>query len=128
MNNQPSIHILLADDEPMLCSALRLRLEQEPGLKVVGEAAEASSAQQQAAHLRPDLLLLDWELPGAIGASLLDSLHTAAPAMRSIALSSRPEARPLALAAGADAFVSKGDPPDCLLAAIWGLFPPCYHE
>jgi DNA-binding NarL/FixJ family response regulator len=125
MNEHPSIHILLADDEPTLCSALRLRLEQEPGLTVVGETVEASSAQWQAAHLQPDLLLLDWELPGATGAALLNSLHTAVPAMEIIALSSRPEARPAALAAGADAFVSKGDPPDCLLAAIRGLFPVC---
>jgi DNA-binding NarL/FixJ family response regulator len=125
MNEHPAIHILLADDELTLCSALRLRLEQEPGMTVVGEAAEASSAQQNTARLRPDLLLLDWELPGATGTALLDSLHMAAPGMRIIALSSRPEARPAALAAGADAFVSKGDPPDCLLAAIRGLFPVC---
>jgi DNA-binding NarL/FixJ family response regulator len=125
MNEHPPIHILLADDEPTLCSALRLRLEQEPGLMVVGEAAEATSARQYATTLLPDLLLLDWELPGATGALLLDSLHGDAPAMRIIALSSRPEARPLALAAGADAFVSKGDPPDRLLAAIWRLFPVC---
>jgi DNA-binding NarL/FixJ family response regulator len=125
MHEHPSIHILVADDEPTLCSALRLLLEQEPGLTVVGEAAEASSTRQQAATLHPDLLLLDWELPGATGAALLDSLHTTVPALRIIALSSRPEARPLALAAGADAFVSKGDPPDRLLAAIRALFAPC---
>jgi DNA-binding NarL/FixJ family response regulator len=48
--------------------------------------------------------------------------------MHIIALSSRPGARPLALAAGADVFVSKGDPPDRLLAAIRGLLPPQSHE
>lgn len=123
MNQQQPIRILLADDEPTLCSALRLLLEQEPGLIVVGNVAKASSAQQQVAALRPDLLLLDWELPGTTGATLIDALRAAAPEMHIIALSSRPEARPAALAGGADVFASKGDPPDCLLAAIMGLFP-----
>ncbi len=123
VDTQLSWRILLADDDPAICSALRLLLEQEAGLSVVGEAAAASSTRQQVAYLRPDLLLLDWELPGATGTGLLDRLHADVPAMRIIALSSRPEARPAALAAGADAFVSKGDPPDRLLAAIRGLFP-----
>ncbi|NJP04777.1 MAG: response regulator transcription factor [Chloroflexaceae bacterium] len=125
MNNPSSIRILLADDEPALCSALRLLLEQEPGLTVVGEATGASSAQQQAATVHPDLMLLDWELPGSIGVSLLHSLRGIASEMQIIVLSSRPEARRAALVAGADAFVSKGDPPDCLLATIRGLFPHC---
>lgn len=127
IHTQGSGRVLLADDEPMLCSALRLRLEQEPGLTVVGEAAAASSARQQATVLQPDLLLLDWELPGTTGAALVEKLRAAAPGMHIIALSSHPEARPAALGAGADAFVSKGDPPDHLLAAIRRVLPgePC---
>jgi DNA-binding NarL/FixJ family response regulator len=128
MHKQKAIRVLLADDEPTLRSALRLLLEQEPGLQVVGETAESSSAQQQAAALQPDLLLLDWELPGVAGAALIAALQAAAAGMRVIALSSRPEAQHAALAAGADAFVSKGNPPDSLLAAIralWGSQAAC---
>lgn len=125
VHTQLSWRILLADDDPAICSALRLLLEQEAGLIVVGEAADASSARQHAATLHPDLLLLDWELPGATGAPPLDSLRTDTPGMQIIALTSRLEARPAALAAGADAFVSKGDSPDRLLAAIRGVFPSC---
>lgn len=115
--------VVIADDELSLHSALRLLFAHEPGVAVVGDAAEAGSARQKAAALRPDLLLLDWELPGTTGVVLVDELRAAAPAMRIIALSSRPEARPAALAAGADAFVSKGDPPDRLLEAMRGLLP-----
>ncbi len=118
MNNQNHLRVLVADDEPTLRSALCLLLEQEPALTVVGEAAESSSAQYQATALQPDVLLLDWELPGATGAALIPALRVCRPDIRIIVLSSRPEARPCALTAGADAFVSKGDPPDSLLAAI----------
>jgi DNA-binding NarL/FixJ family response regulator len=128
MNDNKATRVLLADDEPTLCSALRLLLEQEPGLTVVGEAAESISTEQQAQAFQPDLLLLDWELPGSGGAVLIPALHTAAPDMSIIAMSSRPEARYAALAAGADVFVSKGEPADSLLAAIWKLLPTSCNE
>lgn len=118
------LRVLLADDEPTLCSALRLLLDQEPRLLVVGEAAESGNTLQQVATLQPDVLLLDWELPGAPTAALVRALHTAVPGVRIIAMSSRPEAQRAALAAGAAAFVSKGDPPDCLLETIWRLHAP----
>jgi DNA-binding NarL/FixJ family response regulator len=121
MSEHEPIRILLADDEPALCSALHLLLEQEPGLTVVGEAAESSSTLRQVAALQPDLLLIDWELTGATGTALITMLRASAPGVRIIALSSRPEARLTALAAGADAFVSKGNPPDSLLSAIHRL-------
>lgn len=110
--------IVLADNEPPLRSALRLLLEQEPDLMVVGEAANAQATIQQAITLQPDLLLLDWEIPGANGNGLVNVLHMSAPEARIIALSSRPEARRAALGVGAHAFVSKGDPPENLLEAI----------
>ncbi len=110
--------VLLADDEPTLRSALRLLLEQDSALLIVGEATESVAAQRQVADGSPDLLLLDWELPGEGGASLVSSLHRANPDLCIIALSSRPEARGAALDAGVHAFVSKGDPPEYLLTAI----------
>ena len=125
------MRVLLADDQREVRSALKLLLEQEPTLSVVGEVSgvEALLAQVEVQH--PDLLLLDWELPGltvrgspsqnsANGAStaLLTILHTRYPALCVIVLSGRPEARPAALAAGANAFVSKGDPPERLLDAV----------
>ncbi len=101
-------------------SALRLLLEQQPGLSVVGEAANAGELQAMVETIRPDLILLDWELPGAPAAELLPILRSCHPRLRIIALSGRPEARKAALAAGANAFVSKGDPPERLLAVVHG--------
>jgi DNA-binding NarL/FixJ family response regulator len=67
---------------------------------------------------QPDLVLLDWELPGLPAVSLLPLLQSHRPGLHVIALSGQPEARQAALEAGADAFVSKGDPPEGLVAAI----------
>ena len=112
------MRVLLADDQTKVRSALRLLLEQEPGLSVVGEAAEAEDLLAQVGTECPDLVLLDWELPDQGGAATLAGLRAARPGLMVIALSGQPEARQAALAAGADAFVSKGDPPERLLAAV----------
>jgi CheY-like chemotaxis protein len=63
-------------------------------------------------------VLLGWELPGATEIDLLPAIRRIGPKLPVIALSGRLEARQIALAAGVDAFVSKSDPPERLLAAI----------
>ncbi len=112
------MRVLIADDQPQVRSALRLLLKQEPGVTVVGEAEDTQQALELAAGQRPDLVLLDWELPKNAGQCLLPTLRARCPHTKVIALSGRPEARKEALAAGADAFVSKGDPPERVLAAV----------
>ena len=111
------MRILLADDQAEIRSGLRLLLEQEPDVRVVGEVAELSGLLGEVQMVSPDLVLLDWELPSKIS-DLIAVLRTLCPGLRIIALSGLPEARKTALAAGADAFVSKGDQPELLLAAI----------
>jgi DNA-binding NarL/FixJ family response regulator len=118
------MRILLADDQATVRSALQLLLEEDPELNVVGEATDARELLTQAGIACPDLVLLDWELPGSQAADLLPALRQRHPHLVVIALSGRPEARQSALAAGADAFVSKGDPPERLLATVNG----CCHR
>ncbi len=141
------MQILLADNQPKVRFGLRVLLERQPGLKVVGEAADAEGLLAQTETLCPDLVLLGWGLPGLAkadpsasrrgepvactepsrsepsGQSLLSALRRICPDVYVIALSGRPEARRAALAAGADAFVSKCDPPERLLAAIEDCVP-----
>jgi len=113
------MHILLADNQAEVRSALRFLLEQEPGLCVVGEAAEAEALLAQEAAIQPDLVLLDWELPGSQPTLLLAALRLRRTIV--IALSGRPEARQEALNAGVDAFVSKGEPPERRLATLYAF-------
>jgi len=112
------MRVLIADDQPQVRSALRLLLKQEPGVTVVGEAEDTQQALELAAGQRPDLVLLDWELPKNAGQRLLPALRARCPRVTVVALSGRPEARQAALDAGADAFVSKGDPPERVLATV----------
>jgi DNA-binding NarL/FixJ family response regulator len=115
------MRILLADDQPKVRFGLRTLLERKLGFEVVGEATDVKELWQQVEEKRPDLLLLDWELPGRMVKDLLLSLHANCPYLRVIALSGRTELRRDALQAGVDAFVCKCDSPDQLLKAIGQL-------
>jgi DNA-binding NarL/FixJ family response regulator len=112
------MHILLADDQPKLRLGLKLLLKREPEFNISAEASDAESLWDQLKTFEPDVLLLDWELPGLNPVDALRRLHAVFPRLQVIALSGRVEARRAALAAGADAFVSKGSPPEQLLAAL----------
>jgi len=112
------VRILLADDQVQVRSALRLLLEQYPDLSVIGEAGEATGLISQVQMGCTDLVLLDWELPGLPMGDLLARLRQLCPDLMVIALSGRGEAHRSALAVGADAFVSKGEPPEQLLSAV----------
>lgn len=106
------MRIVLADRQQRVLRALGLLLGSQPGWEIVAQASTADELARLLSGAHADLLLLDWEL-GA---------HAALPRVGGspcvIALSGRPEVRAEALAAGADEFVSKGDPPEQLLAAV----------
>lgn len=115
------MRIILADNQPKVRLALQLLLGQEEEISVVGEAANAEGLFSQIEKTHPDLVLLDWDLPGVPMVDLLSALNNTYPALSVIALSWRLEMEYAALDAGADAFVSKADPPEKLLAAIFSL-------
>lgn len=113
------MRILLADDQDGVRSAIRLLLEQEPDLEVVAEAADTADTLLEANRQAPDLLLLDWELPGVSPGRLLRLLRTECPNLCVVAMSSRPEARQAAQLAEVDAFVEKSSPAEVLLDALY---------
>jgi DNA-binding NarL/FixJ family response regulator len=113
--------ILLVDDEARVRSALWLLLRQEFGVNIVGEAGDLSQALALTAMRKPNVMLLDWDLLGENGKSILNRLREASSDLSIIALSLRAEARERALQAGVDAFVCKGDTPDRLKAALLSI-------
>lgn len=123
MTSRIRVRVLIADDQPQVRSALRLLLRVKLGAATVGEASNLEQALELVGVERPDLVLLDWELPTQGGAAALARLRAAHPGLAVIALSSRLEARRAALAAGADAFVSKGEPPERLMASVDSCYP-----
>ena len=115
------MRVLIADDAPAVRSALELALNGHDGIEVVGEAADWSALGERSRSSHPDVVLLDWALPGSEGMTLLPALRLACPGVRVVALGVRPGDRQAALGAGADAFVSKADHPDRLHAALRSL-------
>lgn len=70
------ITCMLVDDEPLARSHLRCLLEQEPGVRLIGEAGRKTEALTLIASLRPQLLFLDIRMPGGGGFEILDELET----------------------------------------------------
>jgi DNA-binding NarL/FixJ family response regulator len=112
------MRVYLADEDVEVRHALRLVLQQELCYQVVGEAAHAHGLVPLVDSAGANLVLIEWELPGKVNARLLASLHSLAHKPHVVVLSVRPEAEQFALAAGADAFVSKAEPPECMLVVL----------
>jgi len=81
-----ALRIFLADDHPIVLAGIRALIEAEPGLVVVGEAADGLTALEGAIQTAPDVLVLDMSMPGMNGADMAEQLGRACPACRSVAL------------------------------------------
>jgi DNA-binding NarL/FixJ family response regulator len=112
------MRVVLADKQADVRSAVRLLVTHNMGMRVVGEAADASTLWHLVQDSRPDLLLLDWRLLGASASAAPARLHAAYPNLRVIVLSEHAEVRRHALAAGADGFVSKADSPEQMIDIV----------
>ena len=112
------MRVLLADEQSRVRSALRVLLEQNSDYEIVAEATEAAELVEKVQREAIELVVLDWRLPGLDGELLIETLQRTAQNLIIVVLSGRPEARQTALEAGADAFVSKADPPEELLATL----------
>jgi DNA-binding NarL/FixJ family response regulator len=110
--------ILIADGRPRTRFALGALLKRQPAMEVVGEAEDVECLERQIEMLHPDVVLLDWWFEGRATAALVAALKERCPDLHVIVLSGRPEVRRAALSAGADAFVSKIDPPVRLLTSM----------
>ena len=115
------VRVILADDKSQVRDALHILLDQDLDMLVVGEASDAEGLMTQTQTNLPDLVLVDWELPGFSQADSLSNLKITCPNLQVIALSDWPGGQRQALSAGADAFVSKVDSPDRLLDALHAI-------
>jgi two-component system, NarL family, response regulator DesR len=114
------IRLLLAEDQAMVRGALAALLALEPDLEVVGQAERGDRVLEAVLAARPDVVVLDIELPGQDGLTTAEQLARAAPWCRVLVVTTfgRPGYMRRALAAGAAGFLLKDAPATELAAAI----------
>jgi DNA-binding NarL/FixJ family response regulator len=114
------IRVMIADDHPVVRQGLRVLLEVQEDMDVVGEAADGAQAVTLAAELVPDVLLLDLKMPGMTGPDVISGLAGRCPDVRILVLTSvsDPTAAQAAVRAGAAGFLYKDVDPDALVRAI----------
>ena len=114
--------MLLVDDHALVRSAIRQALE-APDVVVVGEASSAEEALEMAPRLRPDLLLLDIDLPGMSGLETVRELAPRLPDTRVVMLTVSTDRRDLldAVRHGAFGYLTKDLTGDALLRAVRGI-------
>lgn len=101
--------IVLADDHAVVRAGLRLLLQAEPGWEVVAEAGDTETAVRKVAGHRPDVLVLDLNMPGGSTLEALPAIAARSPETRVVVLTMQddPEYARRAIAAGAKAYVLK---------------------
>lgn len=114
------IAILLAEDEHLIRGALAALLRLEEDFDVVGEAATGEQALAMARAMRPDVALLDLQLPDLDGITLATAIHEAHPACATVIVTGhgRPGHLKRALAAGVRGFLPKTVPAEVLVDVV----------
>lgn len=110
--------ILIVDDQARTRRSLKALLSTCVRADVIREAADGKEAVQIVDESHPDLVLMDVQMPGMDGLQATRLIKSTWPKVSIIALSMYNDYRGEALAAGANAFISKGDSPDKLLETI----------
>jgi ribonuclease P protein subunit RPR2 len=114
------VRVLIVDDDGAERWLLRRRLELRGGIEVVGEAQGASDAIVLTQGLRPDVVLMDIQMPGADGVEATRRLARLVPGTRVLVLSGHDDAQTVrsAIRAGASGYVVKGDDFDGIVRAV----------
>ncbi|GAA4560969.1 response regulator transcription factor [Pseudonocardia xishanensis] len=117
------IRVLLADDQAMVRGAIAAMLGLERDIEVVAQAGDGDAVLRLAAETRPDVALLDVQMPGSTmpdGLAAAAELHRTLPACRIVVLTTfgRPGYLSRAMRAGASGFVVKDSPPEQLADAV----------
>jgi len=114
------LRIFLVDDHAAICEGLRLLINMQPGMEVIGQAGDGRTALQKIRESNPDMVLMDISLPELNGAQALTRLKQTNPDIRVLVLTRHNDQAYLQqmLEAGASGYVTKRAPPEELILAI----------
>jgi DNA-binding NarL/FixJ family response regulator len=117
---EPRVTVAIADDQPLVRSGLRMILDAEPDLEIVGEAADGEEAIALVTAAGPDVLLLDVQMPGVDGLEAMTRLASAGTTTRVLMLTTfdLDEYVYRAMRAGASGFLLKDMPGEDIAAAV----------
>ena len=117
---EPTIDVLIVDDDPVVRFGLAMMLRGAADLRVVAEAGDGAEAIELAARHQPHVVLMDIRMPGTDGITATEALRARTPASQVVVLTTfDADAHVLrALRAGAAGFLVKDTPPDELVVAI----------
>ncbi len=122
--SRQKIRVLLADDHPVVRSGVRALLEEEGDIEVVGEASGGHEAIEQVQALRPDIILLDMEMPDLNGVEVARQLKQLRTGCKVLALSAYDDPQYIRnlLSAGASGYLIKEEAPAFIIEAIQGVW------
>ncbi len=120
LNPSSTIRILLVDDHPLVLEGISARLESEPGITVVGQANNGQQALEQAAELKPDVVLMDISMPVMNGLEAAEHFRNDQPNVRVLILSMHENREYIVkmIQSGAAGYVLKDVSSDELIRAI----------
>src|SRR3954470_22729357 len=115
---RPAITVVLVDDEQLIRVALAQALASS-GLELVGEAATGEGAIELVVDVRPDVVLMDLQLPGMSGVQAIEQLGLLAPTSRVLVLTRSEQNRVVeAIIAGARGYILKSAPVEAIISAV----------
>jgi DNA-binding NarL/FixJ family response regulator len=117
---EAQIRVLLVDDHPPFRIGMRVLLEQNPAISVVGEASSGAETLRLAAALQPDVVVLDCQLPDMDGPAVAAALREQETPLRVLALSAYDDLKYIRglLAAGAMGYLLKNEAVEVVVAAV----------
>jgi DNA-binding NarL/FixJ family response regulator len=117
---QSQIRVLLVDDHPPFRIGMRVLLEQNPAISVVGEASTGAETLRLAAQLQPDVVVLDCQLPDMDGPAVAAALRAQDAPLHVLALSAYDDLKYIRglLAAGATGYLLKNEAVEVVVAAV----------
>jgi DNA-binding NarL/FixJ family response regulator len=115
------IRMLIVDDNHSFRKGMQALLSIQPDMEVVGEAPNGHSAMKMIEKFHPDCILVDAQMPGMNGIEITRQIKNLRPEMKIILMTMYVDYRSKSIEAGADAFMTKGIPPEDVLSVIRGI-------